>query len=301
MKLLHTLRGAGIIHQRYSNEKMTTEEGLVQESCDGLDVPDWSLHRKSPRMHRVARGHAVPSRPAAVHLKCALQDFFFLHKLIYGDEFVNASFCGSGHDVSLAFNLLVHYFTGGGDQPFSTLLLPVSVCVCVCVCVCLCVLCPCLGCVEPQLKGIVTRLFCRQGFYLQMGQDGSMDGTKDDSTNSCKRTHTHTHTYTDRYRIYIYIYQACRYITVHLRKRVHLKASEKERVKRKRKPVLRTVTSSSQKENPGRRLSRASSYLETTRLRLVLHLIWWKVERHRCREKWDKSSSFRNTSESSQR
>ncbi|XP_053170261.1 fibroblast growth factor 12-like [Scomber japonicus] len=37
---------------------------------------------------------------------------------------------------------------------------------------------------EPQLKGIVTRLFCRQGFYLQMGQDGSMDGTKDDSTNS---------------------------------------------------------------------------------------------------------------------
>ncbi|KAI4831658.1 hypothetical protein KUCAC02_001193 [Chaenocephalus aceratus] len=37
---------------------------------------------------------------------------------------------------------------------------------------------------EPQLKGIVTRLFCRQGFYLQMGQDGSMDGTKDDSTNT---------------------------------------------------------------------------------------------------------------------
>ncbi|XP_035769878.1 fibroblast growth factor 12-like isoform X1 [Neolamprologus brichardi] len=37
---------------------------------------------------------------------------------------------------------------------------------------------------EPQLKGIVTRLFCRQGFYLQMGQDGSLDGIKDDSTNS---------------------------------------------------------------------------------------------------------------------
>ncbi|XP_037133783.1 fibroblast growth factor 5-like isoform X1 [Syngnathus acus] len=37
---------------------------------------------------------------------------------------------------------------------------------------------------EPQLKGIVTRLFCRQGFYLQMGQDGGLDGTKDDSTNS---------------------------------------------------------------------------------------------------------------------
>ncbi|XP_061660451.1 uncharacterized protein LOC133492314 isoform X1 [Syngnathoides biaculeatus] len=37
---------------------------------------------------------------------------------------------------------------------------------------------------EPQLKGIVTRLFSRQGFYLQMRQDGSLDGTKDDSTNS---------------------------------------------------------------------------------------------------------------------
>lgn len=47
-------------------------------------------------------------------------------------------------------------------------------------------------CAEPQLKGIVTRLFCRQGFYLQMGQDGSLDGTKDDSTNSCEHTHTHT-------------------------------------------------------------------------------------------------------------
>uniref|UniRef100_A0A674MTU7 Fibroblast growth factor 14 n=1 Tax=Takifugu rubripes TaxID=31033 RepID=A0A674MTU7_TAKRU len=35
---------------------------------------------------------------------------------------------------------------------------------------------------EPQLKGIVTRLFCRQGFYLQMGQDGSLDGTKDDNS-----------------------------------------------------------------------------------------------------------------------
>uniref|UniRef100_A0A3B4ALB5 Fibroblast growth factor n=1 Tax=Periophthalmus magnuspinnatus TaxID=409849 RepID=A0A3B4ALB5_9GOBI len=37
---------------------------------------------------------------------------------------------------------------------------------------------------EPQLKGIVTRLFCRQGFYLQMAQDGSLDGTKDDSTHA---------------------------------------------------------------------------------------------------------------------
>uniref|UniRef100_A0A3Q2VG30 Fibroblast growth factor n=2 Tax=Haplochromini TaxID=319058 RepID=A0A3Q2VG30_HAPBU len=34
----------------------------------------------------------------------------------------------------------------------------------------------------PQLKGIVTRLYCRQGYYLQMNPDGSLDGTKDDST-----------------------------------------------------------------------------------------------------------------------
>ncbi|KAL7983888.1 hypothetical protein Chor_000764 [Crotalus horridus] len=37
---------------------------------------------------------------------------------------------------------------------------------------------------DPQLKGIVTRLYCRQGYYLQMHPDGSLDGTKDDSTNS---------------------------------------------------------------------------------------------------------------------
>ncbi|XP_036401690.1 fibroblast growth factor 14-like isoform X2 [Megalops cyprinoides] len=37
---------------------------------------------------------------------------------------------------------------------------------------------------DPQLKGIVTRLYCRQGYYLQMNPDGSLDGTKDDSTNS---------------------------------------------------------------------------------------------------------------------
>lgn len=40
--------------------------------------------------------------------------------------------------------------------------------------------------VDPQLKGIVTRLYCRQGFYLQMNPDGSLDGTKDDSSNSCE-------------------------------------------------------------------------------------------------------------------
>ncbi|XP_026151431.1 fibroblast growth factor 14 isoform X2 [Mastacembelus armatus] len=38
--------------------------------------------------------------------------------------------------------------------------------------------------VYPQLKGIVTRLYCRQGYYLQMNPDGSLDGTKDDSSNS---------------------------------------------------------------------------------------------------------------------
>uniref|UniRef100_A0A8C5CX82 Fibroblast growth factor n=1 Tax=Gadus morhua TaxID=8049 RepID=A0A8C5CX82_GADMO len=35
---------------------------------------------------------------------------------------------------------------------------------------------------EPHLKGIVTRLFCRTGFYLQVGPDGTLDGTTDDST-----------------------------------------------------------------------------------------------------------------------
>ncbi|XP_038835465.1 fibroblast growth factor 14-like [Salvelinus namaycush] len=37
---------------------------------------------------------------------------------------------------------------------------------------------------DPQLKGIVTRLYCRQGYYLQMNPDGCLDGTKDDGTNS---------------------------------------------------------------------------------------------------------------------
>lgn len=41
---------------------------------------------------------------------------------------------------------------------------------------------------DPQLKGIVTRLYCRQGYYLQMNPDGSLDGTKDDSSNSCEYT-----------------------------------------------------------------------------------------------------------------
>uniref|UniRef100_A0A8C2CSI8 Fibroblast growth factor n=1 Tax=Cyprinus carpio TaxID=7962 RepID=A0A8C2CSI8_CYPCA len=41
----------------------------------------------------------------------------------------------------------------------------------------------------PQLKGIVTRLYCRQGYYLQMNPDGSLDGTKDDSSNSLLFNH----------------------------------------------------------------------------------------------------------------
>ncbi|MEQ2161161.1 hypothetical protein GOODEAATRI_006979, partial [Goodea atripinnis] len=32
------------------------------------------------------------------------------------------------------------------------------------------------------LKGIVTRLYCRHGFYLQMLPDGTMEGTKDESS-----------------------------------------------------------------------------------------------------------------------
>uniref|UniRef100_A0A8C1LU00 Fibroblast growth factor n=1 Tax=Cyprinus carpio TaxID=7962 RepID=A0A8C1LU00_CYPCA len=42
---------------------------------------------------------------------------------------------------------------------------------------------------DPQLKGIVTRLYCRQGYYLQMNPDGSLDGTKDDSSNSLLFNH----------------------------------------------------------------------------------------------------------------
>ncbi|XP_053502915.1 fibroblast growth factor 12 isoform X3 [Ictalurus furcatus] len=35
---------------------------------------------------------------------------------------------------------------------------------------------------EPQLKGIVTRLFSEQGFYLQMKPDGTINGTKDENS-----------------------------------------------------------------------------------------------------------------------
>ncbi|GAB5580460.1 fibroblast growth factor 11 isoform X1 [Prionailurus iriomotensis] len=35
---------------------------------------------------------------------------------------------------------------------------------------------------EPQLKGIVTKLFCRQGFYLQANPDGTIQGTPEDTS-----------------------------------------------------------------------------------------------------------------------
>uniref|UniRef100_A0A671Q6I9 Fibroblast growth factor 12b n=1 Tax=Sinocyclocheilus anshuiensis TaxID=1608454 RepID=A0A671Q6I9_9TELE len=35
---------------------------------------------------------------------------------------------------------------------------------------------------EPQLKGIVTRLFSQQDFYLQMQPDGTIDGIKDENS-----------------------------------------------------------------------------------------------------------------------
>ncbi|XP_064408917.1 fibroblast growth factor 11a [Latimeria chalumnae] len=38
---------------------------------------------------------------------------------------------------------------------------------------------------EPQLKGIVTKLYCRQGYYLQMHPDGTIDGTQDENSAFC--------------------------------------------------------------------------------------------------------------------
>ncbi|XP_062332291.1 fibroblast growth factor 13a isoform X2 [Osmerus eperlanus] len=34
---------------------------------------------------------------------------------------------------------------------------------------------------EPQLKGIVTKLYSRQGFHLQLQADGTIDGTKEET------------------------------------------------------------------------------------------------------------------------
>ncbi|CAI5791545.1 fibroblast growth factor 11 [Podarcis lilfordi] len=39
---------------------------------------------------------------------------------------------------------------------------------------------------EPQLKGIVTKLFCRHGYYLQVHPDGSIDSTRDDTNGFSK-------------------------------------------------------------------------------------------------------------------
>lgn len=55
--------------------------------------------------------------------------------------------------------------------------LRVCVCVRLCACVHVCVS-------EPQLKGIVTRLFSQQGFYLQMQPDGTIDGSKDENSDN---------------------------------------------------------------------------------------------------------------------
>lgn len=52
-----------------------------------------------------------------------------------------------------------------------------SACVRVCVRACACV-------TEPQLKGIVTRLFSQQGFYLRMQPDGTIDGSKDENSDN---------------------------------------------------------------------------------------------------------------------
>lgn len=38
----------------------------------------------------------------------------------------------------------------------------------------------CLNSTEPQLKGIVTKLYSRQGFHLQLQADGTIDGTKEE-------------------------------------------------------------------------------------------------------------------------
>lgn len=40
---------------------------------------------------------------------------------------------------------------------------------------------------EPQLKGIVTRLFSQQEYFLQMHPDGTIDGTKDENSDYSKK------------------------------------------------------------------------------------------------------------------
>ncbi|KAG8507210.1 Fibroblast growth factor 13, partial [Galemys pyrenaicus] len=38
------------------------------------------------------------------------------------------------------------------------------------------------GRAQPQLKGIVTKLYSRQGYHLQLQADGTIDGTKDEDS-----------------------------------------------------------------------------------------------------------------------
>lgn len=47
-------------------------------------------------------------------------------------------------------------------------------------------LCVVLVVPEPQLKGIVTRLFSEQGFFLQMQPDGTISGNKDENSDYSK-------------------------------------------------------------------------------------------------------------------
>lgn len=66
-----------------------------------------------------------------------------------------------------------------GDAAVALPLVVVYACgvCCPCACVNLCIS-------EPQLKGIVTRLFSQQGFYLQMQPDGTIDGSKDENSDN---------------------------------------------------------------------------------------------------------------------
>lgn len=54
------------------------------------------------------------------------------------------------------------------------------------VCVCCCVS-------EPQLKGIVTRLFSEQGYFLQMLPDGTIGGNKDENSDNSESLFTCSH------------------------------------------------------------------------------------------------------------
>ncbi|KAK2505474.1 hypothetical protein MC885_011804, partial [Smutsia gigantea] len=41
---------------------------------------------------------------------------------------------------------------------------------------------PDMAILQPQLKGIVTKLYSRQGYHLQLQADGTIDGTKDEDS-----------------------------------------------------------------------------------------------------------------------